>query len=121
MLKRQVSFFVLVGLAATFVDLATYLLLSTLGIERSISKGVSYICGVYLGYLGNTRFTFLHSRPSIKKYVLVYIFSMAANILINDLSFSVTQSIIVSWLTATFSSMFLNFVGLRHFAFREKV
>jgi putative flippase GtrA len=120
-MRRQLHLFLLVGAISTCLDFTLYFLLSGLGIERNISKGLSYLAGTYLGYLGNSKFTFQQRTSNLTKYMFVYLASLAANIWFHHWSFTAFQNRAGSWLIATLISTCMNFIGLRHFAFVRKV
>jgi putative flippase GtrA len=120
-IRKQIKSFLLVGFTATCLDFATYFLLVELGVERSLSKGISYVCGVYIGFLGNSIFTFEQRNSNLRRYLLVYLISLIANLTINYLSLMATQNGLIGWLAATLVSTFMNFAGLRYFAFSQKV
>ena len=55
--KRQFFRFVIVGVTAVIIDLATYLLLSLI-VDKNVAKGVSFLIGSCVAYLLNRYWTF---------------------------------------------------------------
>ncbi len=119
--NRELFFFLFVGAIATATDFLVYFSLVSLERDQNVSKFLSFIVGTGVGYFGNSRITFSKRSGSVAAYFIVYTFSLAINVWINDLVFSTSSNAPLSWLVATFSSTIVNFIGLRHFVFSRKV
>jgi putative flippase GtrA len=111
----------MVGLAATLLDLALYLIMTNSGVTENLAKALSFLSGTLTGYLGNTKFTFSGSSPNPLRYLLTYSFSLLVNVGVNATAFSIWNSHLFGWTMATATSTTLNFLGLRYYAFTQKV
>ena len=121
--------FFLVGCVAFSVDISLYFLLLEIGFLSTLSKGLSFVCGLLVGYFLNSFFTFNRAEVSkhmFYKYVLVYFISLLANIIVNELSVIYLEKIImrdfvflVAVICATIVSLTMNFFGLRNYVFKE--
>jgi hypothetical protein len=119
--RREILTFLMVGLAATLLDLGLYFIMTTFGVSENLAKAFSFLSGTLTGYLGNTKFTFSGSSPSPLKYSLTYSFSLLVNVWVNATAFSISNSHLLGWTVATATSTTVNFLGLRYFAFAQKV
>ena len=119
--RREIATFLMVGLAATLLDLGLYLIMTKSGVTENLAKALSFLSGTLTGYLGNTKFTFSGSSPSPLKYLLTYSFSLLVNVGVNATAFSIWNSHLFGWTMATATSTTLNFLGLRYYAFTQKV
>jgi putative flippase GtrA len=120
-LEREIFTFIVVGVASTVVDLLTYSFLIEFETNMDLAKTVSFVLGTTLGYLGNTKLTYPNRKTNLRKYVLVYTSSLMVNVWTNNLVYSYWFESELSWILATMASTLLNFLGLRFFAFAEKV
>jgi len=120
-LEREIFTFIVVGAASTVVDLLTYSILIEFETNMDLAKTVSFVLGTTLGYLGNTKLTYPNRKTNLRKYVLVYTSSLMVNVWTNNLVYSYWFESELSWILATMASTLLNFLGLRFFAFAEKV
>lgn len=120
-LRRDLTFFLFVGAVATSIDFLVYFILVDFGAPKNLAKSISFLCGVYLGYLGNVRHTFRHAIPHPFKYLLIYSISLILNVTVNGLGYSIWENSLLCWIFATTTSTTFNFLGLRHFAFTQKV
>jgi putative flippase GtrA len=119
--RRDITKFLLVGLAATLLDLSSYFIMTNSGVSENLAKALSFLGGTFTGYLGNTKFTFSGSSPSPLKYSLTYSFSLLVNVGVNAIAFQIWDSHLFGWIMATASSTTVNFLGLRYYAFAQKV
>jgi putative flippase GtrA len=120
-IKRELILFLLVGVVATLIDFFVYFILVDFGVTNYIAKSISFLSGVLVGYLGNVNITFYYAVPRPSRYFFVYSLSLLFNVSINSLSYSVSENGLMSWILATTSSTTLNYLGLRHFVFTQKV
>lgn len=121
--------FFIVGCIAFATDISLYFLFLEIGLISSFSKGLSFICGLLVGYFLNSFFTFNQAKIStIKfyKYILVYFVSLLANITVNERAVIYLKDII--WdefiflgavICATVVSLLMNFFGLRNYVFKD--
>jgi putative flippase GtrA len=119
--KREMLLFLIVGVIATSVDYFVYFVLVDFEVSKEIAKSISFLSGVIVGYLGNSIITFhgAVSRPA--RYLLVYALSLLINVSINSITYAASENGLMSWILATASSTTLNYLGLRHFVFTQKV
>jgi len=118
---REIMLFLLVGVIATIADFVLYFALTNISVSRNLAKGLSFIGGTYLGYIGNTKVTFRIETPNPWGYLITYFFSLLVNISINSFIYSVWGNHLFGWILATICSATLNFLGLRYFVFARKV
>ena len=122
----QVPRFVLVGLASVAGDCLIYTSLCTVGGNRVVAKGLSYIGGMCVGFLGNKRWTFQSSRTTFVEplvYCGVYAITFAVNVVINAavLSAMGDAGSLVAFVCATGMTTVLNFFGMKYVAFRGRI
>jgi putative flippase GtrA len=119
--KREILLFLIVGAIATSIDFFVYFVLVDFEVKKEIAKSISFFSGVLVGYLGNVNITFQDAVPRPYRYLVVYALSLLINVSINSITYSVSGNGLMSWILATTSSTTLNYLGLRHFAFTQKV
>jgi len=71
-LKIQLIRFIITGCLSAVVDYGLLLLLSYLGLNPTVAKGISFICGTVTAYMINRRWTF-QAEPSRKRLIAVII------------------------------------------------
>jgi putative flippase GtrA len=124
--KRQIVRFLVVGLVSVAVDLACYMFLGTiLFFATSVAKGISYLAGMAVGFVGNKYWTFGSTRRSASEpvtYVVLYIVTLAVNIGVNSAVLGMTGGWTVpAFLLATGVTTVLNFLGMRLVTFRDGI
>src|SRR5215471_16694432 len=127
--RRQLSRFLVVGVASVATDLAVYrLLVSMAGLPLDVAKGLSYWAGVVVGFFGNKWWTFRSSRRSWAEpfsYAALYAVTMLVNIACNRGVLAALGSnwvaMPIAFLFATGVTTVLNFLGMRLFTFRKGV
>ncbi len=128
-LRRQILRFLLVGGTSVTVDLGVYLLLLP-NLDRTTAKGVAYLAGVVVGFIGNKLWTFESRRKSLAEptlYLLIYLVTLMVNIAVNggtlwvaeELGASPGLSNIAGFFMATAVTTILNFLGMKYIAFRH--
>ncbi len=128
-IRRQIFRFLIVGGTSVAVDLAVYLLLLP-HLDRTSAKGISYLAGVVVGFVGNKLWTFESRRKSLAEpmiYLLIYLVTLIVNIAINggtlwlaeEMGASSSLSNIAGFFVATAVTTILNFVGMKYIAFRH--
>lgn len=126
--KNFTKFF-LVGCIAFGTDISVYFILLEQGFSSFLSKGVSFICGLIIGYFLNSYFTFNKAKVSVLKflkYLTLYLFSLLINMLSNEYALiKIAQTnfneygFIIAVIFATLLSLIINFLGLRYYVFRK--
>ncbi|MEX2114111.1 MAG: GtrA family protein [Pirellulales bacterium] len=124
--KRQIVRFLIVGALSVAVDLACYMLFAaTLFFATSLAKGLSYIVGMAVGFVGNKYWTFGSARRAADEpvtYVALYTVTLAVNIGVNAAVLSVTGGwTLPAFLVATGVTTVLNFLGMRLVTFRHGI
>lgn len=71
-LKIQLIRFIITGCMSAVVDYGLLLLLSHFGVDPTVAKGISFICGTITAYMINRRWTF-QAEPSRKRLIAVII------------------------------------------------
>ena len=57
--KKEILKFLVGGGTAVIIDFLTYKIFMILGIERTIAKTLSFICGSIVGFIINSHYVFL--------------------------------------------------------------
>jgi putative flippase GtrA len=129
-LRTQVLRFVCVGGASVLLDLAAYMLLCGV-LDRASAKGISYLCGMLLGFVGNKYWTFSSRSRSVSEpvtYVVLYALTLGVNVLLNSGSLVLIRGFCESeqaaqlwaFFIATGTTTVLNFAGMKYVAFRQR-
>ncbi|MDC0485130.1 GtrA family protein [Gammaproteobacteria bacterium] len=121
--------FFAVGCIAFATDISLYFFFLSLGFVSLVSKAVSFICGLVVGYFLNSFFTFNRAKITknkFSKYILVYFVSLVANMSVNEsiviyLQDTVWQEVAIlgAVICATIVSLLMNFFGLRYYVFKS--
>ena len=116
--------FLFVGVIAVLIDGVAYaLMVRFYGIEPEISKRISFILGALWVFFANKYFTFKSIGPARKEMVLfalLYFTSFYINGLIHDLAWSLSSVDWFSFLTATFASTIVNYIGQKFIVFKHR-
>jgi putative flippase GtrA len=127
MVKRELGLFLIVGMAAVLIDYWVYeLLVWTHWLTVEFAKGLGFITGTIFAYLANRLLTFgkikYASRKSLWRFVILYSFTLWANVEVNSLALNSVP--VQSWanqiafISATAVSAALNFVGMKFYVFK---
>jgi len=124
--QRQIARFLVIGFASVGVDFGCYQLLHGFAVPAPAAKGISYMAGMLLGFVGNKFWTFRSARRSAAEplnYAVLYAFTLLVNIGVHTGVLRITgqSGAAVAFLMATGSTTVLNFVGMKWFAFRVGV
>ena len=125
-LPRQITVFLIVGILTVSIDYVTYtIILASELTSVSLAKGVGFFSGSVFAYLANRLFTFRATnsqKVAIIRFIVVYLSSLAANVLVNSCSLHYMQTysfaIPFSFCVALCISVPMNFVGMKYFVFR---
>jgi putative flippase GtrA len=135
---KQIRRFLVIGVLSVLVDLAVYLILTRLGLSTHLSKGISYVSGMVLGFIGNKFWTFESARRSASEpttYLLLYAATLLVNVAVNATVLAMFADVLPprwnkawAFLVATGVTTVLNFLGMRFVTFfrgvrqrREKI
>lgn len=116
--------YLLVGIGAVAIDIATYfILIHFTKVTPSSAKKISFIAGAIWSYLSNKKFTFrvtnvLWYVPIL--FVMVYFLGFVFNSIVHDFIFALSSSKAWSVAAATFISVGWNYVGQKFIVFSNK-
>lgn len=120
--KKELIRFIIGGGSAVIVDYVMYKTFMLLGIDRSIAKTLSFICGSIVGFVINKSWTFESagfSKGEIIRYIILYCGTAIINSLINKITLLLVSVELLGFLCATGVSTVLNFLGQKYFVFRK--
>ena len=122
-LKREVPRYLVAGGLAVLTDLAVYYLL-ILVLPYYLSKGISFITGAVVAFVINKLWTFNKKEKSfaeIVKFVVLYLATLGANVLVNQLVLFIFPTFVFfGFLCATGTSTVLNFIGQKWWVFKQE-
>ena len=119
--KQEILKFLVGGGTAVIVDFFTYKIFMMLGLERTIAKTLSFICGSIVGFIINKYWTFKSPKFQIKeilKYTVLYILTAFINSQVNKYTLLLFGNEMFAFLCATGVSTILNFLGQKFLIFR---
>jgi gtrA family protein len=119
--KQEILKFLVGGGTAVIVDFFTYKIFMILGLERTIAKTLSFICGSIVGFIINKYWTFKSPKFQIKeilKYTVLYILTAFINSQVNKYTLLLFGNEIFAFLCATGVSTILNFLGQKFLIFK---
>ncbi len=127
--RKQACRFLVVGGSSVAVDLVCYCVLLNFS-DRTFAKGLAYLAGVLVGFVGNKKWTFESRERSLTEpmlYVAVYTTTLLVNVVINSSVASTLASQqlsavtvqICAFIAATGVTTVMNFLGLKFIAFRQ--
>ena len=119
--KKEIFKFLVGGGTAVIIDFLVYKILMIMGIERTIAKTISFICGSIVGFIINKYWTFKSPKFQIKeilKYIILYIITAFINSQVNKYTLLLFGSEFFAFLCATGVSTILNFLGQKFLIFR---
>jgi len=128
---RQIRRFIVIGVLSVLTDWTVYGLLMPLGVTKYPAKGIGYVSGMIVGFIGNKLWTFESARRSAAEpftYIMLYAITLGVNMVVNG----VLLDLLVLWLSyawawraalfvATAVTTVLNFVGMKWITFRVGV
>jgi len=118
-LKREILRFLVAGFCAVGTDMGSYFLLLKV-LPHDYSKGISFLLGTIVAYCINKYWTFekkTKSYSEMGKFSLLYLSTLAVNVLVNQIVLNSFQSTILAFLMATGVSALLNFIGQKWWVF----
>lgn len=125
MIKKELLFFLIIGVTTVLVDLCTYLLLIKLNfLLISFAKAFGFLSGTIFSYFANRYWTFGNKKfisGNFWRFLVLYLTTLGTNVFVNNLSLiffiDVTHAIHLSFIIATGVSASLNFLGMKFFVF----
>jgi len=128
-LAGQIGRFLVIGIVCASADLGSYYLFTELGMHASVAKGIAFLLGMVLSWLGNKFWTFASPDRGFAEpftYLAWYAMTLGLNVLVNALAIWVLSLYMPeNWakasaaILATGTSAFANFIGLRFVVFRH--
>lgn len=126
-LPGQAGRFLVIGSLSAATDLGVYYVLTHASVPTGLAKGISFVLGMALGWVGNKFWTFASPTRNLAEpvaYVLWYATTLGLNVLVNAISLSALISICtedaakaLAVVFATGASAAANFAGLRWIVF----
>lgn len=123
-MSRQLVRFFAVGIMAVAIDFACYRLLLALGMAVAPAKAMGFLAGAVFAYVVNRDWTFQAAGGAavLVRFTLLYLASLGSNVAVNTGVLSVfpaSETVrTLAFLTATFVSASINFVGMKFLVFR---
>jgi len=120
--KKQIFSYILVGILNTFFGYSIYALLIFSGLSYIYSIITSTIVGVIFNFKTISKYVFKSSDNSlIKKFILVYIFGLIANICLIRLFNSLNLNFYIAGFLSIIVVAVVSFVLMKFFVFKNKV
>ena len=116
----EIKWFVIAGFSAVATDLIIYYLLLDY-FNINFSKLVSFLSGTFVSYLINKYYTFKKNeinKNEIFNFLILYTFTLLANIFVNGFVLSYFNHMFLAFLIATSISAVLNFLGQKFWVFK---
>ncbi len=116
-----------VGTFCVFIDYGIYSALTTgAGLTVNVSKGLSYLVGIVVGFLLNKSWTFESSRRPWREaitYFALYAVTLVVNVNCNRLVLDLigADHRMFAFVVATGVTTVLNFIGMRLVTFRQGI
>lgn len=122
-LKRELIYYIIIGTIVVLVDFLSYhFYYSTLSIDISNSKKISYITGGILSFFLNKIITFKSSKKNISEpllFSIVYFLGFIFNSITHDLTLKFISGNYPFYL-ATVVSVGINYLGQKFIVFKKK-
>lgn len=120
--ERQFFRFLFCGSCSTLLDFVVYIILSKY-ILTAAAKTFSMIASSVLSYFMNKRITFFNKDKTdvsrLARYYTVWIMNLFANVLANQIAFSLSQNRILGFLTGTVCGLIVNYAGQKKYVFEK--
>ncbi len=120
--ELEIVKYICVGGGAVLIDFIAYMIMiERLGMNHSVSKGISYILGALFAFVINKLWTFESKRKTHEafiRFVLLYAATFTANVLINATFLWIGFVPVIGFAFATVTSVVLNYVGQKYWVFK---
>lgn len=120
--ELEIVKYICVGGGAVLIDFIAYMIMiERLGMNHSVSKGISYILGALFAFAINKLWTFESKRKTHEafiRFVLLYAATFTANVLINATFLWIGFVPVIGFAFATVTSVVLNYVGQKYWVFK---
>jgi len=124
----QISRFLLVGTLVTLVDSIFYTISLILNLPIPVSKALSFLGAVGVGFVLHSRWTFAVKKTSLNQLILfflLYLVNLGINVVSNSFFLDLVGyslfGFIFSFLAATTLCAITNFMGQKYIVFKEHV
>lgn len=118
----EVLKFLVGGFSAVIIDCLFYYILKKY-IDYNVAKIISFAFGAFIGFTINKNWTFKSTNKlnyEISTYILLYVFSLFINTIVNNFVFATTNISFAAFIIATGFSTIINFFGQKFFVFRKE-
>ena len=116
--------YIIVGLCSVLIDfLFYYIFIYFEFLDPNYSKRLSFIMGAIFAFYANRTYVFKVNEKKISQYILfslLYFTSFILNSVIHDYVFLISGLTLISFLSATFVSTAINFIGQKFIIFNKK-
>lgn len=122
-LREMTGFFFVGGVAVLADFIAYFFILESTNLSASFAKGISYVLGNVISFIGHRFFVFKAKDKSphrqILPFALLYLSTFVINNIANELALSLTNARSLAWLFATSIAVVINYLGLKFIVFRK--
>jgi putative flippase GtrA len=122
-IKKEIFRFAIVGISTVAIGYLIYRCLSYLGLNKEISNGIAYCCGVVISFFANRSWTFnSESSSSITlRFLYLHGASLLACVFINSTAYYLLAEtpfkFEIAFLFGIMTSTLMNFIGMKFFVF----
>ena len=117
--------FVIIGVAAVFIDALLYYLLGNFELfSYGTSKRISFVCGAAFAFFFNRSYVFEIKQKNIKQilgFSILYFVSFWCNALSHDIILRKLNIPFIAFLIATSISTIINYLGQKFIIFKKVV
>lgn len=118
--KKEIIRFLIAGFCAVGMDLISYNILLNF-VNYNIAKGFSFFLGTAISFFINKYWTFKKDEKSFREilnFSLLYLGTLAINIITNHYVLIASDFIFLAFLIATGISAAINFLGQKFWVFK---
>ena len=116
--------YIIVGLCSVLIDfLFYYIFIYFEFLDLNYSKRLIFIMGAIFIFYANRTYVFKVDKKKLSQYILfslLYFTSFILNSIIHDYVFLISGLTLISFLSATFISTAINFIGQKFIIFKKK-
>lgn len=116
--------YIIVGLCSVLIDfLFYYIFIYFEFLDLNYSKRLIFIMGAIFIFYANRTYVFKVDKKKLSQYILfslLYFTSFILNSIIHDYVFLISGLTLISFLSATFVSTAINFIGQKFIIFNKK-
>ena len=122
-LKKEVFNYIIIGFFIVFIDFISYhFYYSSLSLDSSNSKRLSYITGAIISFFLNKKITFKSSKKNLSEpisFLIIYFLSFVSNSLTHDFLLNYFSGNYPFYIS-TLVSIIINYLGQKFIVFRNK-